>query len=581
MIIMKQQLKLASLTVGVLSCLTSPFLMAQTQSTLTSSNISEQQAMQALAVKTETLEKELIVLRQQIAELKAMQRSNASKLSNPPGATHANVGTTSSNPKAQPVIAPSTESVGTSSNDNAVLQAEQSQQYTGSSPEASAPYPEEPLSIHALQRAEDEISPQSRYYPTALTANGKILTYIAGTPVVTSPYLGARPAFDGSDLVIAMSKINQDLRLMEQRDMIEQQYLDEGYPMPNTPILMLSGTLQPLFTYGNSFQAPSAAGNMTLDTVELDTTAIINPWVEGLASFVYSSAPPAQGGDVTSNSSVSIDKAFVNIGNLDKTPLYMTAGQVYVPFGQYSSYMVSGPFTSVLGKTDVRAAMVGYAPVEDTGFFGTLYAYNSDATLNSSGAGGGNIVYQFGNEDTNGNLGFSMTSNIADSTGMQNTGGGNGQFGGFGYDSTTEEIAQVPGYDIHGVFSTGAYSFIGEFVSAAQTFDASAMSYNGEGAQPMAAQAEGVYTFKLFHKPAAFAVGYNWSGQSLALQIPQQRISATLNISWWRDTVEALEFRHDIDYSSSTYASGIGATENTTGTGKSADTVSALLAVYF
>ena len=76
-------------------------------------------------------------------------------------------------------------------------------------------------------------------------------------------------------------------------------------------------------------------------------------------------------------------------------------------------------------------------------------------------------------------------------------------------------------------------------------------------------------------------MGYNWSGQSLALQVPEQRISATLNVSWWRDTVEALEFRHDIDYSSSDYASGIGAVANTNGTGHSSDTVSALLAIYF
>ncbi len=579
---MKQRLKLASLTVGVLTCLVTPYSMAQdnTQSSSTSLPSDQQQAMLALAAKTEELEKELIALRQQIAQLKQTQQAHQVAASTKAKESSDHVSTSMTNPKAPGMTQKPDESVATTSV-SPVLAVEETQKYTDASPEASAPYPEEPLTIHALDRAEDEISPQSRYYPTALTANGKILTYIAGTPVVTSPYLGQRPAFDGSDLVIAMSKINQDLRIMEQRDMIEQEYVKEGYPMPNTPILMLSGTLQPLFTYGNSFQTHSAQGNMTLDTAELDTTAIVNPWVEGLASFIYSNAPPAQGGDVTSNSSVSVDKAFVNIGNLSKTPFYLTAGQVYVPFGQYSSYMVSGPLTAVLGKTQIRAAMVGYAPVEDNGFFGTLYAYNSDTTLNSTGAGGGNLVYQYGNEDTNGNLGVSLTSNIGDATGMQSTGASSGQFGGFGADSSTEEVAQTPGYDIHGVFNTGAYSFIGEFVSAMKPFADSAMSYNGEGAQPMALQAEGAYTFKFFHKPAALALGYGWSGQSLALQIPEQRFSATLNVSWWRDTVESLEYRHDMDYSTSDYASGIGATTNTTGTGRSADTVSALLAIYF
>ncbi len=40
------------------------------------------------------------------------------------------------------------------------------------------------------------------FYPTALIADNKVLTYIAGTPVVSSPYLGSRPAFDGSDYIV-------------------------------------------------------------------------------------------------------------------------------------------------------------------------------------------------------------------------------------------------------------------------------------------------------------------------------------------------------------------------------------------
>ena len=48
-------------------------------------------------------------------------------------------------------------------------------------------------------------------------ADGRVVTFIAGTPVVTSPYLGARPAYDGSDYIVNISSINRDVRLMEQR----------------------------------------------------------------------------------------------------------------------------------------------------------------------------------------------------------------------------------------------------------------------------------------------------------------------------------------------------------------------------
>lgn len=549
---MKRQLKLrtTAIVVGVLSTLISSSALAQEGSY--ASTTQEQKIMQALADKTAMLEKELVALRQQITELKKEQQNQHQQ------------------------IAKATAPATVQTNDTTTVPESANPSYTPASPEA---YAEAPLSIHTVDRkgVEDE---ESRYYPTALMADGKVLTYIAGVPVVTSPYLGARPAFDGSDLIVNLSSINQDIRLMEQRDLIEQHYIDEGYPVPDTPILMLSGTIQPLFTYQKPYNG-STSGDFTLDSAEIDTTAIINPWVEGLMSFVYSSSPPAEGGDVTSNSNVSINKAFVNIGNLDKTPLYMTAGQVYVPFGQYSSNMVSSPMTKTLGRTQVRAAMFGYAPETDNSLFGTVFAYNSDTTGGNSGAGGANLAYQYGNDNINGNIGVSWESNIADSGGMQDTGGSDGQFAGFGSSSATEAISQVPGVDVHGLFNIGAYSFLGEYVSAAQSFEEADLSYNNTGAQPQALAVEGAYTFDFFSKPAAFALGYSSTDEALALQLPKQRFSAVLNVSWWRDTVESLEYRHDIDYSSSDTAGGIGSTVATTGTGKSSDTLSALLAVYF
>ena len=78
---MKQQLRLASVTVGLLTSLASPLSMAQTESTVTttsnSSNTTQQEAMVALVAKTDALEKELVALQQQIAQLKQAQKASA------------------------------------------------------------------------------------------------------------------------------------------------------------------------------------------------------------------------------------------------------------------------------------------------------------------------------------------------------------------------------------------------------------------------------------------------------------------------------------------------------------------------
>ena len=62
------------------------------------------------------------------------------------------------------------------------------------------------------------------YNPVALMADGHVVSYIAGMPVVSSPYLGDRPAFDGSDYIVNISSINRDVRLMQQRRRLYRAY---------------------------------------------------------------------------------------------------------------------------------------------------------------------------------------------------------------------------------------------------------------------------------------------------------------------------------------------------------------------
>jgi len=89
------------------------------------------------------------------------------------------------------------------------------------------------------------------------------------------------------------------------------------------------------------------------------------------------------------------------------------------------------------------------------------------------------------------------------------------------------------------------------------------------------------FTFKIKNKPASIGAGYGWSNQALALGMPKHRLAAVLNVSIWRDTVESLEFRHDIDYATMNQGSGINAAVPTRGTGRSSNTITAQLGIYF
>ena len=429
----------------------------------------------------------------------------------------------------------------------------------------------------------------SSFYPTAFIADNQIVTYIAGTPVVSSPFLGARPAFDGSDYIVNISSINRDLRLMEQRRMLYRAYKQEGYPPPNRPIIALSGKSQPLAMINQPPFEPTTL-DLNLGANELDVAAVLNDKVEAFMGIVYDAAPPSVGGQRVANSAFGLSLGFINIGNLDDTPFYFTAGQLYAPFGRYSSSMVSAPLPLMLGRTLTRPFILGYKSQENSGPYVAIYAFKSDTTLNSSGIGGVNIGYLVQTAKVFGDFGAGLIANIADSNQMQfngaNSGNSSNVFGGFASAANgNEEISQIPGVDAHANISMDRYNFAAEWVCATRPFRARDLSFNGSGAQPQAGQLEGSVTFKIFDKPASVGLGYQWTKQALALQLPQQRATGVFNISMWKDTVESIEYRHDINFNANQYANGAAPTgsenNNTIGTNQPSDTITLQIGVYF
>ncbi|CAM2738825.1 LbtU family siderophore porin [Legionella worsleiensis] len=431
-----------------------------------------------------------------------------------------------------------------------------------------------------------EAHPESiGFYPTALVAENRVVTYIAGTPVVSSPYLGDRPAFDGSDYIVNISSINRDIRLMQQRRRLYRAYQSIGYPVPQMPIISLSGKSEPVAVMNDPFRS-NTNGDLTLGSSELDVAAALNQNVEAYIAIAYDESPPAVGPRIN-NSAFNLNMGFVNIGNLDKTPWYFTAGQLYVPFGRYSSSMISSPLTMSVARTKTRPFILGYKSQQDTGPFAAVYAYRSDTILGKSGVGGLNLGYIFEHNDLNGEVGASYISSIADAAGMQSTGSVVGTtFGGFGsITNGNEAVRKTQAMDVHGNIGYDRYNFAAEWVGATESFRTQDLSFNGRGARPQAAQFELGMTFRAFNRPSSIGVGYQWSKDALALNLPEQRFVGVFNISIWKDTVESLEYRHDIDYGATQFANGAAPTGlvnlPTLGTGRTADTVSAQIGVYF
>lgn len=312
----------------------------------------------------------------------------------------------------------------------------------------------------------------------------------------------------------------------------------------------LSGVVEVEAASAEDF-AGADTSDITLATVELDLDVEISEWVNAHLLLLW---------EEDDTERVDLDEGTITLGNPEKFPLYLTAGKMYVPFGAFESNMISDPLTLELGETRESAALVGF---ETSGFYGSFYAFNGD--VNETGdddaitSFGANAGYGFENDQLSLDLGVGWINNIAAADVLSEY---------FGAGTEVQDYAA--GITTHLTVNYGPFMLIGEYLGALDAFDASELDFNGSGAEPSAWNVEAAYTREIKGKETAFAVGYQKTDEALALELPEERILATIGVGIWENTSLALEYLHDEDYS---VADG--------GTGNDANVITLQLAVEF
>ncbi len=399
---------------------------------------------------------------------------------------------------------------------------------------------------------------QAQDRPTPL---GKT-SFIGGTPVVTSPYIGVVPSYDASDLLVNFPYVNEDLSLLKQQQRIYS-YCSTCSIHPESPLLALSGKIEAQISrvshtgtaYGESDH------DVDLTGAEVDTAVLVNQWSTGYLAFVYDNSQGSSNRRVD-NSRVLLDRGFLTIGNLNQLPFYFTLGQYYVPFGQYASAMISDPLTKVLGRVKARAFTLGFYKKFDKNNELNLsaFAFNGDTKSSANSKShqfGLNADYQFTQNPWSLELGTSYISNIADSGGMQHNGLSSGNsFSGFAGSAASEILDPIPGVGLRTNLGVGSFHFIFAYVAAARSFPLSVLSFDQKPARPQAVHSELDYNFSAFNKPSLIGFAYDQSKDALALLIPKRQYTAIVSTSIWKDTIESLQFSHAVDYPTSDQANG-------------------------
>lgn len=411
---------------------------------------------------------------------------------------------------------------------------------------------------------------------------------VPGQALVSSgPYVGNNFQFAGSDLIVNSPSVNTDVQLLSIRKNITSHLNAIRTEMDLAPAhshVLLSGVIEGQANYTHFGEGPSTS-DINVSNVSLDTT-IFGPsdWILGYVELSYNDGTPMSDVFVstsnfrTGNSRVYVNKAFVTLGNFNCSPLYATLGQYYVPFGTYSSVMVSDPLTKLLARTKARALTLGIQQQGPNAFYASGYGFAGD-THEDSGSprinnGGINLGYKFDAGFFKGNVGGGVIGNIADSVGMQ---------AGTGFQYAENIAHRVPAYDLRASLSLGDHiDLIGEYIAATKEFGLNDMTFNNDGAQPTAYDLEASYSFTIFdNKPSSVGVGFGKSSQALALGIPLTRTSVVFNTSLMRNTVQSLEFRHDQEYANTDVATGAGNSFVASQSGKADNAVTAQFDYYF
>lgn len=309
--------------------------------------------------------------------------------------------------------------------------------------------------------------------------------------------------------------------------------------------------------------------DVVLATFELGIASQVTDWVEVVASLLYEE----------DDTDLEVDLAFITIADPDVTPVFLTAGQIYVPLGAYETNLVSDPLTLEIGETRETAVELG---VVYEGFGGSVYAFNGDNKIdgdNRLGSCGANLLYGQELDTVTWTVGAGYISDLGDSNTLQDAvadnrsarleeleGAGDPLAGTFNADPTE----RTGGWTANLAVIAGGFNLIGEYLTAADDFDPDSLSFNGAGAKPSAWNIEIGYGFEMFGKESVVAAAYQGTDEAVALELPKERWMLGLSVGIFDNTALSLEYAYDTDYD-----------EDDGGTGDNANAVVAQLAVEF
>ncbi|MBV8802703.1 MAG: LbtU family siderophore porin [Gammaproteobacteria bacterium] len=297
-----------------------------------------------------------------------------------------------------------------------------------------------------------------------------------------------------------------------------------------------------------------------LNDAYLNLYGNVNEWVQAFASLSYSGFNSvAETGDnylpgTYSNSyradALTLEQGFITFRNMNWSPLFVRVGKEFTDFGRYEIHPMVRSFTQVLSESLHTQAQLGF--LTPMGLYGSVYTFNNDLAQGTGGHPqnnyGGNIGFGQPNDQFGYDLGigylydFTGVDDVAYAVGTFN---GTGQYGNYAGD-------RVGAISLYGRLNTGPFFFGANYVTALDNFSSLALPENNNsltsGAKPWAANAKVGYGFNVWGKNQGISLGYEHSGDSQYIFLPESRWLVGYDVEVLPRTTLGLEYTYDIAY---------------------------------
>ncbi|MDY0191540.1 MAG: LbtU family siderophore porin [Desulfuromonas sp.] len=337
--------------------------------------------------------------------------------------------------------------------------------------------------------------------------------------------------------------------LLERITALEQRLLEQQEPAESSALLgswseriTLSGLVEieasyESFDFDDPGEKDEDSSDIVLATVELGVDVDLVKHVSGHVLLLW---------EEDDTEPVDVDEAFITLDGEDILPLYLMAGKMYVPFGDFSSNMISDPLTLELGETRESAVLVGF---DINGMYGSIYAFNGDIEEaddddNHVDNFGATVGYALENDNMTLDVGICYINNLLDSDGLGDLYDESVAEAAEEDDSTMELNDYVGGFGAHVVAEMGGLNLIAEYVGAIDDIEYLVDGVKVEEDAISSWNLEAGYTFELMGKDTTVAVAYQGTDNAGDF-LPESRYMACVGAEIFAATSLAIEFAHD------------------------------------